>query len=149
MGHSEAMLFVPCSPTRPLRHCPAEQPSGFFPTASEKKPTCPSDSRVTSPLCPIPSSQSAPSDSPAGRAPPTPSPDETSFKRPLHHLTQQHHWLTFPFSRICHFLNYSFHAISFSFISLHQTEAPGNQGVLLNLFPQHLQSPQGRCSEKP
>ena len=82
VGHSESILSVPCNPTCPLHHCPTEQPSGLFPTASEKKPTCLSDSRVTIPLCPNPSSQAAPSDSPAGRAPPTPSPGETSFKRP-------------------------------------------------------------------
>lgn len=82
-GHSEAILSAPCNPTCPLHHCPTEQPSGLFPLHQKRNPSLRLQGGVSHiPLCPIPSSRSAPSDSPAGGAPPTPSPDETSFKRP-------------------------------------------------------------------
>ena len=117
-----------------------------------RKETRLSDSRVeshTSPCAPSPPPGQPPLTPQQGGLLPLPAQMRPLSKGLLHHLTQQHHWFTFPFSRICHFLNYSFHAISFSFISLHQREAPGNQGVLLDVFAQHLQSPQGRYSEKP
>ena len=74
-GHSAgAPLTYPIDPPQVSAKLP--------PSQAHPLPTCLSDSRVTIPLCPIPSTQSAPSDSPAGWAPPTPSPGETSFKRP-------------------------------------------------------------------
>ena len=82
-GTLRSHTFCALQPHLPSASLPTEQPSGLFPLHQKRNPSLRLQGGVSHiPLCPIPSSRSAPSDSPAGGAPPTPSPDETSFKRP-------------------------------------------------------------------
>lgn len=139
---------MPRDPTCPFSHCPAEKSSGCFPIIPEIPPCLP----LRPQDCPLPSPHPP---TPTSLPPLTPSRAGSPFSQPKTPLERpsQTPYPASELSYLPYFLalvttwNHSSCSTLFLFVSLHQTEAPGNQGTLPRLILQHPPGPQSRCSK--